>query len=130
MYSVEEVELIRRVGEVEYNRNRARVALDWVAREPRRFAALTARRVLEFWFPLEAYSFWIVTALAIPGLVLLLRRRSAAGWAMVAACALFTMLYAIAEATPRYRYPILWMTLVQAGWVADWVIRFVRADRG
>ena len=119
MYSTSETALIRRVGEVEYNRIRAGVALDWISHHPRRFAALTARRVVEFWFPVEAYSFWIVTVLAIPGIVLIYRRGGSAGWAILAACLLFTMLYSITELTPRYRYPIMWMTLIQAGYALD-----------
>lgn len=126
MYSVAEVDLMRRLGEIEYNRNRARVALNWIARNPRRFAALTARRIVEFWFPLEAYSFWVVTALAIPGILLIYRRGVAAGWAMLVACALFTMLYSITEVTPRYRYPIMWMTLIQAGFALDRLYATVR----
>ncbi|HUK15768.1 MAG TPA: hypothetical protein VLW65_05110 [Bryobacteraceae bacterium] len=111
-----EVELIRRLGEVEYNRNRLSVALAWIRREPRRFLELTGARFVEFWFPSEAYSFWLITALSIPGALWMVGKRCWTGAVLLAVCALYPLVFYIAETTPRYRYPIVWVSLLQAGY--------------
>lgn len=111
-----EVALIRRLGEVEYNRNRLSVALAWIESQPRRFIELTAMRFVSFWFPGEAYSFWLITGFAIPGAVWMLKKRSWTGAVLLAVCALYPLVFYIAETTPRYRYPIVWVSLLQAGY--------------
>jgi hypothetical protein len=117
MTSLAEVELIRSMGEVDYNRNRMSAAVAWIESHPARFASLTARRFVDYWFPEEAYSFWVVTALAIPGAIWIAKRRLWTGAVLVAVLIVYPLVYYISPATPRYRYPILWITLLQAGYL-------------
>lgn len=49
--SVREAELLRAMGEVQYDRKRISDTKDWVHANPAKFLKLTMRRVLEFWFP-------------------------------------------------------------------------------
>jgi len=117
MTSLAEVELIRRMGEVEYNRNRMSVAEAWIKSNPARFAKLTAGRFVDYWFPQEAYSFWLITALAIPGAIWMGQRRLWTATVLLAVLIVYPLVYYVAPATPRYRYPILWVTLLQAGYL-------------
>jgi hypothetical protein len=110
---------MNRLGEVEYNRNRLALALSWIRHNPYRFVELTGGRFLQFWFPGEAYSFWLLTALAIPGAIWIRRQRQWTGSVLLAICTLYPLVYYIAETTPRYRYPILWVSLLQAGYALN-----------
>ena len=49
--SLKEAELLRRVGEVEYDHKRVRDVEDWAYHHPHRFAVLTLKRMVWFWFP-------------------------------------------------------------------------------
>ena len=46
-----ELDELLRVGEVEYNRQKGRMAMQWITQNPGKFAALTVKRFLTFWFP-------------------------------------------------------------------------------
>lgn len=55
---------LREMGEAEYQRSKLREFLDWVREHPGRFAALSAQRVVLFWFPVTA-SGWLHQAGAV-----------------------------------------------------------------
>ena len=73
-FNPSEAARMRRMNEVEYYRERMAIAVDWIRLHPSRFAALTAQRALEFWFPNaalaapSAYSIPAITLLSLPGL--------------------------------------------------------------
>ena len=112
------------MGEVAYDRFRTESTLGWIKQNPDRFVQLTARRVFEFWFPdtlkepVSAYGVWICTALSIPGLALLWKRQALMARFVLATFCLFPVPYYIVVSDLRYRVPILWMTLLCAGYVA------------
>ena len=74
--SVREAQLLSRMGEVKYDASRKDKALSWIRNNPERFARLTAQRVVQFWFPERSGGafnvlLWPVTALSLPGLILI-----------------------------------------------------------
>jgi len=111
-----ETRLIVTLGEVEYNRYRMAAALDWIRTHPKRFAVLTLRRFVEFWYPPHASGIWIITSLSGLGLLLLLARKDPVGGFLVAVLATFPGIYYVIESNVRYRYPILWVSLLMAGY--------------
>src|SRR5581483_4147002 len=119
-----EARLILEKGEVAYDRYRLGSTLDWVRSHPGRFAALTALRVLAFWLPFPnggAYhwSLWIETLLSAVGMWWLLKVKYPIAWEMVGIFVIYPLMYYVIVADTRYRYPILWLSLLAAGFACD-----------
>jgi hypothetical protein len=127
-----EVQLLRRLGEVEYDRQRTADAFSWIRSHPSRFAELTTARVAQFWFPLDTisdgpvYAVWLITLLSIPGMVLMFRRRELAVWFLLSVWLLYPLAYYVVVASDRYRYPILWTSLLPAGYCVMALVRRLR----
>jgi hypothetical protein len=124
--NVAEARLLKDLGEPAYDRNRVAATLLWVRTHPWRFISLTAQRMAEFWFPDLTYGFSglsiaLVTLLSIPGLVLMgqsLQRRFIAAVFLVYPC-----LYYVVVSDYRYRYPVLWLSLLPAGHAISFAVR-------
>lgn len=143
--SLAEAEYLRRVGEVQYDKNRTSDAKAWIRAHPAMFLRLTARRILEFWFPPAEvipsgytfsnnfgladydqrwmrqqhgvdYAIWTVTGLSIFGLVLMAFRRQAVIAYVLSVLALYPLMYYMVVSDVRYRYPVLWLSLLPAGY--------------
>jgi hypothetical protein len=120
--SVPEAEAVRSMGESAYMRDRGRIALEWIASHPARFAALTISRVWRYWFPAIATRPWqgwllcLVTALSIPGVVRYWRHP-----VFLSAWLITPLIYYAVQVDPRYRLPYLWSTLLAAGWTIVWL---------
>jgi hypothetical protein len=119
-----EAELVRQMGEVEYNRMRMRVALHWIRTHPAHFAVLTLTRFCFFWFPdaegitpVHGWGIAFLTISAFTGLALMLRRRRRIAVFLAAVLAIYPALFYLVEVDPRYRTPILWIPLVSAGYL-------------
>lgn len=123
--SLQEAELVRDLGEVAYDRLRSADAKTWVRSHPRRFLILTACRFRDFWFPATAghpykiATIWLATLLSIPGLVLMIRMRLNSIFFLLAVFLLYPMMYYVVISDVRYRYPILWLTLLPACFFCD-----------
>lgn len=144
--SVEEAQTLMKLGEVKYDRERIADTKSWISDHRTQFMRLTARRLLEFWFPaiesvpatiqatnsaeilnavrpwVEAQNFyasaiWVVTALSLPGLMLMARRRQAVLVFILAVSAIYPILYYVVVSDMRYRYPMLWLSLLPAGFL-------------
>ena len=131
--SVSEARLLRVLGEVQYDRKRIADTKYWIAQNPSRFMKLTLRRVFEFWFPrlgdraYMTYIIWLATALSIPGLILMARRREPVTVFAAAVLLIYPMLYYLVFTNVRYRYPVLWLSLLPAGYLAHRTMkRFAR----
>jgi hypothetical protein len=117
-----EIAVMQRLGEYRYDRLRQADAMRWIRLHPARFLRLTAARMVEFWFPEPAidphtaYVMWLATILSIPGMVLLVRRRATAALYIGAVWLLYPPLYYVMLSMDRYRYPILWTSLLPAGY--------------
>ena len=132
--SQSEASRVRQLGEINYDREQGARAVAWIRSHPRRFAELTAARVVDFWFPEPGapvhtyYAIWLITLLSVPGIVLMARDRMPVVCFMGALWAVYPLMYYFVVSLSRYRYPVLWSSLVPAGyflWVVwVWVSRF------
>jgi hypothetical protein len=115
---------VARLGEVRFDRQQLGQAVAWIAAHPRRFAWLTAQRIALFWFPgkgastlrQSAWRVWILTLLSVAGIVRLWRRNGAATRILVWPLLFYPLIYYVMEFEPRYRDPILWITLLLAAY--------------
>ena len=117
--SIREALLLRSVGEVAYDRRRIADAGEWIRTHPRRFAQLTLARFWEFWLPPlsdphSSWVIWLITALSIPGLILMARRSEPATAFILLALLLYPLMYYLVVADVRYRYPVLWLSALPA----------------
>jgi hypothetical protein len=96
--------------------------MHWIFSHPRRFAELTAGRVVDFWFPdpgfspYSSYAIWVITVLSIPGIVLSIGRREATTPLILSIWLIYPLMYYVVFSADRYRYPILWTSLLPAGY--------------
>jgi hypothetical protein len=107
------------VGEVQFNRVKLHETLDWIATNRITFLNLSIRRFRLFWFPdldhpWQSALVWTVTLLSFAGLCLILRTNPA-GWPIGVTWLLFPLIYYLSPFETRYRYPILWTSLLPAG---------------
>lgn len=149
--NIEAAREFQRLGEVQYDKAKGAIARDWITSHPARFIQLTAARMRDFWFPdpvtiPDGYSFpenfgvqdyvrkfnfrehriayciWLVTFLSIPGFVIMIRERNPVAWFVVAAMAIYPLMYYITITEIRYRDPALWISLLPAGYFLTWFI--------
>jgi hypothetical protein len=118
-----EAGLVRTLGEAEYDRRKKAQAIAWIRAHFGRFSQLTVQRVVEFWFPepvgllYPTYAVWLVTVLSVPGLFWMLRRKEQVTWFIVAVWLFYPLMYYVMVSGDRYRYPILWTSLLPAGYL-------------
>jgi len=132
--SLSEAQLLWSLGEVQYDRKRTADAKSWIYLHPRRFAGLTLTRIGEFWFPpvdlnshYHAYFVSLITALSIPGLIFMGRRREPITLFVLAVLLLYPLIYYIVVTDVRYRYPMLWLSLLPAGYYVRRLLELVVA---
>jgi len=132
IFSASEMADVKRLGELQYNRDRQRRAQAWISLHPQRFRELVVQRMRIFWFPPE--SVWIdgITWLSLAGLALAFRRRPQTAWFAVAVFAVYPLTYYVVQVSTRFRFPVLWISLLLAGYVLDlaWGRLAVRANLG
>ena len=120
--SVEEAQMLMSLGEVEYDRIRIRDAKDWIRTNPAAFASLSLARMRDFWFPqlgehsIESIVISISTILSIPGIVLMARRRARVTLFVLIVLLTYPLMYYIVVSDLRYRIPVLWISLLPAGY--------------
>lgn len=119
--SLPEAMACARLGEIEYNRERLHTALAWMRDRPARFLALSITHARLFWFPDAEGSPWYafgvaaVTLASFFGFLLLARRREPTLLYLVAVQLLYPLIYYLVQIDPRFRAPILWVSLLGAG---------------
>lgn len=119
---VSEAELVRTMGEGRYNGLKAREARAWIFSHPKRFLQLTLQRIWFYWFPSPreawpAYLYWVITALAIAGVVLSHGNRLAMLLAL--ATVAYSLTFALTATDVRHRVPSLWMSCLLAGYAVS-----------
>ena len=133
--SREEAQLVRTLGEVAYDRKRTADAMTWMATHPDRFRSLTLGRIREFWFPLPGgYPYttavvWLITGLSVPGLVLMAWRCERATYFLLAVLLVYPLMYYVVVTDMRYRYPILWISALAAGYAASFCKSRIRSPK-
>lgn len=140
--SVQEAQMVVELGEIKYDRMRIAATKSWIMAHPQRFASLTMRRMREFWFPPLNESqytraspqitlvIWIVTGLSIPGILWMASRRERVTLFVVAALAAYPVMYYVVVSDVRYRYPLLWLSLLPAGYLLWQILLRVRTEVG
>ena len=119
---------VRRLGEVSYNQDRAKRAFSWIAQHPSRSITLIAQRTWYFWFPpidrwpdylrnrKQTRVLEILTLASIGGIWLSLKHRTPGLPILGILLASFPLVYYVIQFDPRYRYPILWVTCLEAAY--------------
>jgi hypothetical protein len=121
--SVEEARAVIRMGEAAYSDSRLQLAVAWIRGHPRRFFELAAERARMFWFgegrdlPLYAWSIVFATVASFAGLFLLATRRQVIVIFVAAVWLVYPLIYYCVQHDLRYREPILWLTLLTAGYL-------------
>jgi hypothetical protein len=116
-HSEAEWQRVREMGEVAYNRDEMRVALDEIGRDPGHFLRLTAERVWRFWLEpsrrlKSTLATTFVTLLGLVGLWMLPR---GAGVKLVWLILLsYPLVYYLIQVDRRYRYPVEWIFIPPA----------------
>jgi hypothetical protein len=154
-----EAELLHKIGEIQYDHLRVADTKAWMKANPDSFLRLTGARALEFWFPARevipageggfisifnipnyaqrwaaqqnriAYIMWLVTGLSWPGLVLMVRGREPVTLYVLAVSVVYPLMYYIVVSDMRYRYPVLWLSLLPAGYLLrDVLMKIGRAS--
>lgn len=118
-----EAQLVRDLGEVRYDRFRIAGAKRWITSHPGRFVHLTLARVKDFWLPpyeigswYHAYCISLITLLSVPGMILMMRRREPVVAFISVVLFIYPLMYYIVVADIRYRFPVLWLSLLPAGY--------------
>jgi GT2 family glycosyltransferase len=108
----------KRMGEVAFCIDQGRLAKQWIAQNPGKFAVITLRRVILFWsgIPkvLESQRlavtkdalFLATSVLAIWGLLLALKRRVHGAFLFASLLFFYPLIYYVCFPQPRYRHPI------------------------
>lgn len=111
-------ELVR-LGELQYNREKLRAVVGWIAHHPGRFIVMTGQRFLYFWFP-HSDRLWkrivagVITLLAWAGFLLSYRTHWLPAIIVGTLWIVYPMIYYLVQADPRYPYPIYWTLLLMA----------------
>jgi hypothetical protein len=115
-------------GEIAFNKQQMKRGLTWIRENFARFSVLCAQRVRYFWFPpldaeegrfavLNALIIGALTLLSLPGLVMLCSRNTVCGSFLVTGLMAYPAVYYFLQLDVRYRYPILWMTVIGVAWL-------------
>jgi hypothetical protein len=125
--SLQEAQLLKSLGEVAYDRERIQDAEAWIRAHPGMFLQLSQGRFVEFWFPrrvehpFKVGVIWSTTVLSIPGLVLMACRKQRATVFVLFVLLVYPLMYYMTVSDVRYRYPVLWLSLLPAGYFLQWL---------
>jgi hypothetical protein len=121
--SLEEARAVVQMGEAAYSESRKQQAVAWIRTHPGRFLQLAAARARMFWFAkgsdprFFAWSMISTTVVSFIGLSLLLFRRQAVAIFLAGTWLIYPSIYYCVQHNVRYREPIMWTTLLAAGYV-------------
>lgn len=143
--NLSEAEQYRALGEVQYDAVRVNDTKAWIRGHFHTFARLSAARFVAFWFPVAesipdnfafpenfgipdymarwkrwehqiAYAIWFTTALSCFGLGLMIYQKQPRVWFILASLGVYPLMYYITIADIRYRDPVMWISLLPAGY--------------
>jgi len=124
--SIEEAELLKKLGEVDYDQVRRHDAEEWMRTHPGPLLRLMLARVLEFWFPIadqhpfQSAVIWVCTVLSIPGLILMMRKGNELTLFSGFVLLIYPLMYYVVVSDVRYRLPVLWLSLLSAAIFVTW----------
>jgi hypothetical protein len=124
------------LGEYAFNQAQRGKAVVWIRGHPARFLILSAQRFTLFWLPLNRirniavlYDELLICGLtlaSIPGAILAWRHYRFAAWLLFSALLFYSIPYFFFMNVLRYRFPILWISLLLAGLLAHRKIAAIR----
>jgi 4-amino-4-deoxy-L-arabinose transferase-like glycosyltransferase len=106
------------LGEYAFCREQGRLAREWIAKNPDKFAVITLKRVYYFWngIPRLARQWWLaelknshfllLSVLGLSGLLLAWRKRLHGLFLFASLLAFYPLVYYICFPEPRYRHPV------------------------
>ena len=110
------------LGDYRFNLEQRDKALAWIREHPARFLILGAQRFRLFWLPLNRISnkaalydellICFFTLLSIPGGMLAWRKHRFAAYLLFSAMLLYSLPYFLFMNVLRYRFPILWISVL------------------
>jgi hypothetical protein len=114
---------IATMGEYQFNQIELHQALGWIVQHPKHFASLTAQRFVLFWFPVKGLApflrfpaaVWATTLISFFGFVHLWNRKREIAWFLGGTLLVYPLIYYAVQFEPRYRDPIMWISLLLAG---------------
>jgi hypothetical protein len=129
--NVEVAKLVAKEGEYQFNASCLQRGSMWIKEHPKEFVGLTLTRIRLFWFPpfgneatmlgkLNFAAIWVLTLLSVAGMVAIYRRQPWAAVFLISGSILFSVIYYVAQLDIRYRYPILWVSLLATGALIEW----------
>jgi len=113
-----ELEKFQRMGEVAYEADCKRQALDWIKSNPSRFAIVSLKRFFYYWngiprptsstafFDFRTSAFLATSVLAIWGAIRALRQTKPAAWLFAGLILTYPTVYYFVYPHARYRHPI------------------------
>ncbi len=111
--------LVRALGEPAYMTLKQHEATQWVASHPGKFLWLTLQRAGLFWFP-EMSRPWqsgyeaVITLAGFAGMVRMFRNRHPFASFLATSVVSYSLVYAVIQVSPRYRFPIEGLLLLCA----------------
>ena len=109
---------VRKLGEVEYNREALNEAKQWIAAHPARFLELTLGRIRCFWFYVDPTSYtktaflWVIDLLGLSGLIVALFQRRLAGFILAMIALIYPLPNYFVHVGLRQSYPVEWLMLL------------------
>ena len=133
--SLDEAERLRSLGEIEYDHMRVQDTIAWVRSHRTPFLRLSLARVRDFWlppredYPFKSVTIWIETLLSVPGLLLMIYRRERVTPFVLFVLAIYPLMYYVVVSDVRYRIPVLWLSLLSAGYFLANIGERIRESR-
>jgi len=111
--SPEQRGLVRRMGELAYQRKLKGEVLLWIRTHPQRFATLTLHRIYYFWIPemkrpIQTVFLALLLVISVPSLIFLLKQQQLVAYGVLTMWIMYPLIYYVIQAHPRYAYPIQW----------------------
>ena len=122
-WTAEGAAVLKRKGELAFEREAKSEAVAWIRTHPIEFARLTASRIRNFWFPASlpwpnSLGIWAISAAAAFGLFGLWRGNRFAAGVLAIPLVTYPPIFYVIKNGLRYQHPIAWVLLLLAAWLA------------
>ena len=118
LQSPAEARKVRKLGEIEYNRQAMNEAEDWIRRHPLRFLQLTLGRIRCFWFYVDPTShiktafLWIIGVFGLAGIIIGAMRKHPAGLIIGVIALIYPLPNYLVHVGLRQSYPVEWLLVL------------------
>jgi hypothetical protein len=118
--SIAVLDRLRAQGEYDYSAAAMQTMVAWTRAHPARFAVLTAKRTLFYWFPIDRVDFpstingMVFSLFTLLSLLGLQWARSDGFRILITMLLPYSLVYYFAQVEQRYRYPVFWISVLLA----------------